>query len=420
MGVVRPDLLRLAHDRQPFARAAGEVQQVTEVDPGGALLEYEPFSACDLERLTQVLDPAVEVAAAPDGYAEGVEGDGLGLSVAHGLRHRQGLARHSLSLREARLQHRLLRLGPEQTRTLRALLALRQQRERAVEHLDRLVLAMEVPERVAQLEQQGRAPARVVLRHELEGAAQQRLLATRVAGRVGRRRGPHQHVDAAAAGEPLRIRDSLPELERPLEQRLGLGGRVHALGSARGTHGRGERARLIAGSAPVLRHLRRDMGAGLARLDAGLEHPAERGVHRGALTREQVVVDHLAEQRVAEGVAAVLADDGDLGRHRLAQTLAELGAVRLADRLEQSLARAGLAGDPAQQLLCAGREPLDAQHQGVAQSRRQRPAAVEAGGEDLLGEEGVALGARPDALDEPRLRLGGEDPLELLARAPRA
>ena len=59
------------------------------------------------------------------------------------------------------------------------------------------------------------------------------------------------------------------------------------------------------------------------------------------------------------------------------------------------------------------RQALDAHHQRVAQRRRQRPAAVEAGGQQLLGEERVALAAGVQALDQRRLGLAAEDVREL-------
>ena len=74
----------------------------------------------------------------------------------------------------------------------------------------------------------------------------------------------------------------------------------------------------------------------------------------------------------------------------------------------------GLAGQPADQLLRARRQPLHAQHQRVAQRRRQRSAPVGPSGQDLLGVQGVALAARIHALHELRVGAVREDSLELL------
>ena len=75
----------------------------------------------------------------------------------------------------------------------------------------------------------------------------------------------------------------------------------------------------------------------------------------------------------------------------------------------------GLAGEPADQLLRGRRQPLHAQHQRVAQRRRQRSTPVESGGQDLLGVEGVSLAARVHALHELSLGAVTDDALELLA-----
>ena len=60
-------------------------------------------------------------------------------------------------------------------------------------------------------------------------------------------------------------------------------------------------------------------------------------------------------------------------------------------------------GEHAQHLLGRRRESRSiAHHQRVAQRRRQRAAAVEAGREQLLGEQRVALAAREQAVDAAR------------------
>ena len=53
-----------------------------------------------------------------------------------------------------------------------------------------------------------------------------------------------------------------------------------------------------------------------------LERPRQRQVQLGALARQEVVVDGLAQQRVAEHVAVALGDD-DVARDRLAQPVAQ-------------------------------------------------------------------------------------------------
>ena len=143
---------------------------------------------------------------------------------------------------------------------------------------------------------------------------------------------------------------------------------------------------------------------------------ASAAVQLGALTRQQVVVDHLAQQRVAERVALVGERDHDVARHRLAQRVAQLGRLEPRHRGEQRMVGGRLACEPAQQLLRPRREPVHAQHQRIAQRRRQRAAPVEPRGEDLLGVERVALAARVDALHELMLGAPGQDSLELLGQ----
>ena len=66
---------------------------------------------------------------------------------------------------------------------------------------------------------------------------------------------------------------------------------------------------------------------------------------------------------------------------------------------------------------CAGLgQPLDAEHQGVAQRVRRRAAAVEAGGEQLLAVQRVAAGAGPQPLQQLGLRRRAEDVRQLVGQ----
>ena len=97
------------------------------------------------------------------------------------------------------------------------------------------------------------------------------------------------------------------------------------------------------------------VGALALALDALLERARERGVHLGALARQQVVVDDLAQQRVAEARSCRRQRDRDLAADGLAQRLEQLGGLQAAPAREQLVGRA-LAGEPAQQLLRAERD----------------------------------------------------------------
>ena len=69
-----------------------------------------------------------------------------------------------------------------------------------------------------------------------------------------------------------------------------------------------------------------------------------------------------------------------------------------------------------QHLLRLAAQPLDPQHQRVAQRRRQRAAAVRAGREQLLGEQRVALRAREQPVEQVLARRLAEDVGELLGQ----
>ena len=141
----------------------------------------------------------------------------------------------------------------------------------------------------------------------------------------------------------------------------------------------------------------------------------------GALAGQQVVVDDLAQQRVAEPVAAALVGDDDVARRspRAARRAARAASSPLASA-SSSWSSAAPAAEQPQQLLRGSAEALDAQHQRVAQRRRQRAAPVEPGGQQLLGEQRVALAARVEAVDELGVGRRAEDVAELPRRAPRA
>ena len=120
------------------------------------------------------------------------------------------------------------------------------------------------------------------------------------------------------------------------------------------------------------------------------------GVQLDALAGEQVLVDRVAGQRVPECVAAARAVDDEQRRvDDLAQCLVQLRGRHVGHLGEQPLRHppAGHGGGPQQPLGGRG-EPLRAVEQHVAQRRRQLllRAALANGADQLLDEEGVALG----------------------------
>ena len=317
----------LERSLEGLVRAAREVEDVRDVDPGAALLHLETLLASDLERLAQVGHALVDLAALAEGRAERIESDRLGLAVAHRARHAERLARGLGRLGKARLHHAASRELGEQLRARGARLV-RQQREPLAQRLERVVLPVLAPERLAEplLDQRGAAGIGVGV-HELERAPQQGLLAGRVAGLIRGHGGVAQKLELVDSCELFRIGHPLPQRERTLKQRLGLGEGVHALGGQPGPRRGRERPRLVAGRGPVVRRLRGDVRASLAALDSLLELAGEGGVHLCPLSRQQVLVHHLAQQSVAEAVALVAHGHHDVARHGLAQRIAKIGGL---------------------------------------------------------------------------------------------
>ena len=174
---------------------------------------------------------------------------------------------------------------------------------------------------------------------------------------------------------------------------------MHALGGRGGPHARGQRGGLVARGGVVMRDARQDLRADLRARRALFQRAGQRAVQLVALAGEQVVGDHLAQQRVAEGVAPVVLGDDEVAGDRLAQRAAQGGAVEIGGLVEQLVVEALADGERAQDLLRVLGQPLDAHHQRVAQRGGQRAAAL-AGGEQLLHEQRVALAARVEAVEQ--------------------
>jgi len=137
-----------------------------------------------------------------------------------------------------------------------------------------------------------------------------------------------------------------------------------------------------------------------APLDAALQGPGVGGVQGAALHRQQVVVDGLLDQGVAEDVGVGLVDGQHVAGHRLAQQPHQLIGLLL-DHGGQQLVVDAAAGHRRhlQHPLGRLRERLHPGQDHVPQGRRQ-PGAVQVGGQQLLGEERVALGAAQDLRDQ--------------------
>ena len=136
-------------------------------------------------------------------------------------------------------------------------------------------------------------------------------------------------------------------------------------------------------------------------------------VHGAALARQHLVVDRLLDERVAEGVAVRFRIGHEEVRlDRRPQPQVQLVAVHPGDRGEDLLVHAapGHRGDP-EHVLGALRGGRDACGQRRPNGRRQRPDGdpAAAGHQQLLDEEGVAVGAALDPVDEIRGRVRAVD-----------
>ena len=147
---------------------------------------------------------------------------------------------------------------------------------------------------------------------------------------------------------------------------------------------------------------------------AALERAGEREMHVRPLARQQVVDHDLAQERVAEQVAAFLVGDDQLRRDRFAERVAQRARVDARRVGQRLVVQAAAGGEHAQRLLGVGGEPLDPQHQRVAQRRRERAAAVRARRQQLLGEQRVALAAREQPRDQVVSGRRAEDVGQLL------
>jgi hypothetical protein len=159
------------------------------------------------------------------------------------------------------------------------------------------------------------------------------------------------------------------------------------------------------------------LGRGAAGL--GGQQAGAGGVQPHLLARQQVAVDRLLQQRVAERVAP----GGGVGRQhpgadRLLQALLQLGLGLAGDAGQQPV------GHPAahdrrhpQHPLGRLRQPLDPGQQHLGQGRRQLdPGVGGPGGQQLLGVERVALRAGEDVLQPVRRQRSSGDRLQVLGQ----
>ena len=240
------------------------------------------------------------------------------------------------------------------------------------------------------------------------------------AGEVGRRRRARDQLGPIAARHRDRVRDVRPQVERPLVLRVrGLERERLLRGLGRGQRRR-ERPLVVARRRPVVGELgpvRRLRGSRGRRV--GLERERALAVEPSPLAGEQLVVGHLGQERVAEGVALGSlrrrVDDEDLaGDRRPQRRLEPVGAVGgPGDRDEQVVVDpTPRDGDDPEHVVDVLGHRRQAGQEDLPQRRRQ--AAGRRLGlrqQQLLDEERVAVGSAMDPGHEVRV---GRDALDRL------
>ena len=143
-----------------------------------------------------------------------------------------------------------------------------------------------------------------------------------VAGRIGRLGAARQQRHPVHTRALHGIRDLIPQPQHPLQLQLRLGKGIHPLGSGGRLDAGGQGARLVPGRRPVVGQPRRPARRSVPGLQAGLQGAGQRGVQPDPLASQQLPVDRLGHQRMAEHIALA----AGLGQQQL-----------LVDRLAQAL-----------------------------------------------------------------------------------
>ena len=240
------------------------------------------------------------------------------------------------------------------------------------------------------------AEERDCLPAELDGARRR----ARQDGLLG---GPGRELGEVEPGELGGVRHVGPQRERALEVRERLGEAEDRLRLARRLDRRDERLPGAACRRPV----RRELGRGRRRL-AARELVGEPRVQLLALAGQQRGVDRLGEERVAEAKAPSLIGDEDAVLDGTAQRLAHVVLRQPRRGAQQRVADVAPGrGRQPQHALRPAVEARHASQQQLAQPARELAALVARRGEELLGEERVALRAGDDRVDQRRRRGAG-------------
>ncbi len=212
--------------------------------------------------------------------------------------------------------------------------------------------------------------------------------------RRGRRGAQRQRHRVGARGPRVGV-DRRPQVEGRLHVPQLLGGRADALRVVGGLQGRGQRLGQVVALAVVVGAFGRAVRAAVR---PG-EQPREPAVQPGPFPGEQIGVDRLPGQGVPERVRVPVAGDEQLPLHGLAQRRLQL-LLGQPHGVPQQVMPHPPPGDRggAQHLLRRLRQLLEADEQHVGKAAGHADRGRVRGRHQLLGVEGVALGAFDDAV----------------------
>ena len=180
-----------------------------------------------------------------------------------------------------------------------------------------------------------------------------------------------------------------------------------------------QRPRRVVRRVPVTRELGRELAVAAEEpLGVLAEEFGDAGVQRNAISREEIVVHGFVHQRVPEAIShAVVVGDEHLFEHGIAQRLEQLRLGKLHERGEQAVVGTTTDhGRAAQHFLRDRRQRVDAREHDLAQRLGEGVAVGIVGGEELLGEERVAIGTGVGAVDELGRRIAADDRGDELAQ----
>ena len=168
---------------------------------------------------------------------------------------------------------------------------------------------------------------------------------------------------------------------------------------------------------PVVGEHRGGLEPGAGERGRGVERLPVGGMQAHALTRQQILVESVARQRVPERVtAAARVHDQQLLLDGLTQRGVEPIVIEQGDGCDELVGRpAPRRRDHPQHVPRVVGEVLGAREQHVVQRRRQgtRVGACEHGAGDLLDQERIAVGPLEHAVDERGVGRLRQDALEL-------